>query len=101
LAATLPSGAIRDNSPSSGFSELKMTRRGAPFHGATGEASTARFDSSQAPDRLCAWDAVVEKAKSAVAISNEAVAGSGCGGSKRAPLSSIVPEAIVNNISNP
>src|SRR5207244_3666090 len=37
LAATLPSGAIRENSPSTGFSAANTTRKGAPFHGATGE----------------------------------------------------------------
>src|SRR5947199_746460 len=42
LAATLPSGPISDNSPSSGFSAAKMTRSGAPFHGVTGDGSTAR-----------------------------------------------------------
>jgi hypothetical protein len=72
----------------SGFSEVKTTRKGAPFHGAAGDARTARFDSSQAPDRPCAWANVAENAKSAVAISNGAVAaGVGRGGSKRVPLS--------------
>ena len=52
LAATLPSGAISESSPSSGFSAAKMTRRGAPFHGATGEGRTASSAaSSQVPDR--------------------------------------------------
>ena len=41
LAATLPSGAISESSPSSGFSAAKMTRSGAPFHGVTGEGRTA------------------------------------------------------------
>jgi len=41
LTATLPSGAISENSPSSGFSVVRMTRKGAPFHGASGEDNTA------------------------------------------------------------
>src|SRR5256885_7370862 len=41
LAATLPSGAISESSPSSGFSAAKTTRKGAPFHGASGEDKTA------------------------------------------------------------
>ena len=36
LAATLPSGAISDSSPSSGFSAATSTRNGTPFHGANG-----------------------------------------------------------------
>ena len=46
LAATFPSGAISESSPSSGFSAAKMTRKGAPFHGAIGEASMASPGSS-------------------------------------------------------
>ena len=40
------SGAISDSSPSSGFSAAKMTRNGAPFQGAIGEASNASPGSS-------------------------------------------------------
>ena len=52
LAATLPSGAISESSPSSGFSAAKMTRNGAPFHGAIGADRTAisAAPSSQVPD---------------------------------------------------
>ena len=51
LAATLPSGAISDSAPSSGFSVTTMTRSGAPFHGATGEGNTVRSAASaQLPD---------------------------------------------------
>jgi len=50
LAATLPSGAISDSSPSSGFSAANTTRSGAPFHGASGEDKTASSAaSSQVP----------------------------------------------------
>ena len=50
LAATLPSGAISESSPSSGFSAAKTTRKGAPFHGAIGEGRTATSAaSSQVP----------------------------------------------------
>src|SRR5262245_23646652 len=41
FAATLPLGASSESSPSSGFSTATITRNGAPFHGATGEGSTA------------------------------------------------------------
>ena len=62
LAATLPSGAISESSPSSGFSAAKMTRRGAPFHGATGEGKTASSAaSSQLPGRPCACASRLEK----------------------------------------
>jgi hypothetical protein len=51
LAATLPSGAISESSPSSGFSTAKTTRNGAPFHGEIGEGRTTRpAASSQAFD---------------------------------------------------
>ena len=50
LAATLPSGAISESSPSSGFSAAKTTRKGAPFHGTIGEGRTASSAaSSQVP----------------------------------------------------
>ena len=39
--ATVPSGAISDSSPSSGFSAANTTRNGAPLQGATGEDRTA------------------------------------------------------------
>src|SRR5262249_57473731 len=49
LAATLPLGAIRDSSPSSGFSATKRTRKGAPFHGVTGEGRTPPSAASPQP----------------------------------------------------
>src|SRR5665213_738203 len=83
LAAMRPSGAINDSSPSSGCSAAKMTRKGAPFHGAIGDgmtASSAAF--SQAPDGTWAWASMAEKSrpKSAPAASDEAVtaAANGC-----------------------
>src|SRR5262249_37833554 len=62
LAATLPLGAIRDSSPSSGFSATKRTRNGAPFHGVTGEGRTARSAGSpQASPGPLAWAPTMEK----------------------------------------
>jgi len=47
---TLPSGPTSESSPSSGFSTAKMTRKGAPFHGTSGEGKTASSAaSSQLP----------------------------------------------------
>src|SRR3954463_8504163 len=77
LAATVPSGAISESSPSSGFSAAKTTRKGAPFQGATGEGKTASSAaSSQVPSGACARASVTEKrkTKNAPAISNNAVA---------------------------
>src|SRR6266508_178798 len=76
LAATLPSGAISESSPSSGFSTAKMTRKGAPFHGAIGEGKTASSAaSSQLPSGPWACESTTEKrkTKNAPAISNNAV----------------------------
>src|ERR1700681_730303 len=76
LAATLPSGAISESSPSSGFSAAKTTRKGAPFHGAIGEGRTASSaSSSQIPtDPLaCESTTAKRKTKNAPAISNDAV----------------------------
>ena len=75
LAATLPSGAISESSPSSGFSAAKMTRNGAPFHGVTGEGRTASSAaSSQVPTGPWARESTVEtrKTKNVPAISNDA-----------------------------
>ncbi len=77
LAATLPSGAISESSPSSGFSAAKTTRKGAPCHGAIGEGRTASSAaSSQLPDEPWARTSTPEKRKTkhAPAISNDAVA---------------------------
>ena len=71
LAATLPSGAISDSSPSAGFSTVTRTRKGAPRHGAIGDDRTARSASWQLPS---ARDAVVGNTKNAPAISDNAVA---------------------------
>src|SRR5450759_3402192 len=76
VAATLPSGAISESSPSSGFSAAKTTRKAAPFHGAIGEDKTASSAASwQAPDAPWAWASATEKRmpKSAPAIGNDAV----------------------------
>ena len=75
-AATFPSGAISESSPSSGFSAAKTTRKGAPFHGAIGEGRTASSAaSSQLPDGACARASTAGKrqTKNAAAISNNAV----------------------------
>src|SRR5262245_19473685 len=77
LAATLPSGAISESSPSSGFSAATMTRKGAPFHGVIGEGRTASSAaSSQLRIVLCACESTTEtrRTKHAPAISLDAVA---------------------------
>src|ERR1700730_16803466 len=64
MAATLPSGAISESSPSSGFSAARITRRGAPFHGASGDGRTASSAaSSQLPSAASARASVAEKRK--------------------------------------
>src|SRR5229473_7890641 len=76
LAATLPLGAISESSPSSGFSAARTTRKGAPFHGATGEGKTASSAaSSQMPNGPSACESTTEKRKmkDAPALSNNAV----------------------------
>jgi len=75
IAISLPLGAISENSPSSGFSAAKMTRNGAPFHGATGDGKTA---SSAASSHLAAgpWARAsrleTRRVKDATAISHDA-----------------------------
>ena len=55
LAATVPSGAISESSPSIGFSAAKTTRKGAPRQGVTGEDKTASSAASlQVLDEPCA-----------------------------------------------
>jgi hypothetical protein len=46
VAATLPSGAINESAPWTGFSATTITRNGAPFHGATGDGNTVRSAAS-------------------------------------------------------
>src|SRR5215471_6022686 len=75
LAATLPSGAISNSSLSSGFSTAKTTRKGTPFHGATGDDKTASSAaSSQMARRPWACESTTEQrtTKNAPAISNNA-----------------------------
>jgi hypothetical protein len=75
LAATLPLGATSESSPSSGFSTAKMTRKGAPFHGATGDGKTAISAApSQLPDGAWARESSAEtrRTKHAPAVSNNA-----------------------------
>src|SRR6266852_4091753 len=93
LAAMLPSGAIRESSPSSGFSAAKTTRNGAPFHGAIGDGKTASSAaSSQVPDGASALASAAErrKTKDAPASSNNAVAAATYrrAGNNRAPYPS-------------
>jgi hypothetical protein len=101
LAATFPSGAIRESSPSSGFSAAKTTRKGAPFHGAIGEKRTASSAaSSQVPDGPLASASTTEKreTKNTPAISNNAIAAAAANwraGNNRAPG---VPRPQLNNI---
>src|SRR5229473_2517337 len=76
LAATLPSGATSESSPSSGFSAARTTRKGAPFHGAIGEGKTASSAaSSQRPGEPSARASAAanRKTKNAPVISNNAV----------------------------
>jgi hypothetical protein len=85
LAATLPSGAMSESSPSSGFSAANTTRKGAPFHGAIGEGKTAiSAASSQMPDAPCACAFAAEKRKteSAPATGNDAVTAAANGRSR-------------------
>ena len=79
LAATLPFGAISENSPSSGLSVANITRKGAPFQGAIGEVKTA---SSVASSQLsgtwaCESSAAKTETKGAPIISNKAVTAKG------------------------
>jgi hypothetical protein len=68
LAATLPSGAISDITPASGFSVTIMTRSGAPFQGANGEGKTENPAASpQRPDAASAGESIVAKTNAAVA----------------------------------
>jgi hypothetical protein len=70
LVATLPSGAISDSSPSSGFSAAKTTRSGAPFQGVNGDGRTVSpAASAQAEPCACA----TRGRRSAPAISRAAV----------------------------
>src|SRR5271169_2451558 len=91
LAATFPSGAISESSPSSGFSTATTMRKGAPFHGAIGEVRTASSAaSSQLPGGPFAWASATEKSKTrnAPAIGNNAVSASAANwraGNNRAP----------------
>ena len=65
FAATLPSGAISENSPSSDFSAVKMTRKGAPFHGETGDGRIAiSAASSHMPDEPWARESTAEPSRS-------------------------------------
>src|SRR3984957_2807085 len=78
LVTTLPSGPIRESSPSSGFSAANTTRNGAPFHGAIGADNTvtSAAPSSQLPEGFWARESVAEKSrtKNARAIGSNAVA---------------------------
>ena len=73
FAATLPSGAVSENTPVSGFSVTTMTRSGAPFQGASGEGRTVNSAVSlQMPAGAWACDSIVERSKEKPAISNHA-----------------------------
>ena len=68
LAATLPSGATSDITPSSGFSVTIMTRSGAPFQGASGEDKTENSAASpHEPDAASAGESIVVKMNATVA----------------------------------
>ena len=77
FAATLPSGAISESSPSSGFSAAKTTRKGAPFQGARmGEGRTAKSAASSQLPGAAARESPAEGARTnnAPAVSNNAFA---------------------------
>src|SRR5277367_3260662 len=78
VAATLPSGAISESSPSTGFSATTRTRSGAPFQGASGDGRTAKSGPSSQPlaglwAALCARTSVVATSKHRPANGNNAV----------------------------
>ena len=103
VAATCPFGAMSESSPSSGFSAANTTRKGAPFHGAMGEASMVSPTSSlQVSIGACGsglalaarWAAkAVVEAASAHAISNDAIAAAAAAANWRASLTG-TPQAI-------
>ena len=68
LAATLPSGATSETTPSmSGFSVTTMTRSGAPFQGASGEGKIENAAaSSHAGDAAMAGGSIAAKMNAAV-----------------------------------
>src|SRR5262249_37257610 len=74
LAATLPSGAISVNSPSSVCSAATRTRSGAPFQGAIGAASTATSASWQLAAAVAARASLRVPTKNAPASSSDATA---------------------------
>src|SRR5579859_4513783 len=66
LAATLPSGAISDSSPSSGFSAATSTRSGRPFQGANGAGNMViSLASVQALAGVWAWARACEAVRPA------------------------------------
>src|ERR1700722_6580088 len=74
-AATLPSGAISESSPRIGFSAAKMTRSGAPFHGASGDGRTASGAASSQLEPgacACACEFCPERTTKAPATSTDA-----------------------------
>src|SRR5579862_5361260 len=80
LAATRPSGPIRDSSPSSGLSAVKTTRNGMPFHGAIGADNTAIWpEASSQLAAFCARELVAE----ATRMKNAAVNGSNAAAASR------------------
>jgi len=75
LAATLPSGAISESDPCSGFSAATRTCKGAPFQGDSGAARIAIWAAcSQLADELSAQALAAGKTENAAATSTEAVA---------------------------
>src|SRR6185436_8088784 len=76
LTATLPSGAISESSPSSGFSAASMTRNGAPLQGAIGDGRTA-ISAASSQLEPCARESTAanSKTKQAPAIGSSVVIG--------------------------
>jgi hypothetical protein len=89
-----PSGATSESSPSSGVSATNITRKGAPFHGATGEASIANPASSWQSAAGLAGPAATLGDKETIetrAISSVAIAAAAAwrAGRNRAPLDTL------------
>src|SRR5581483_3439126 len=74
LAATLPSGAISENSPSKVCSVAISTRNGAPFQGASGAARSVTSASWQPAAVVAACASVFVITKNEAASSSDAAA---------------------------
>jgi hypothetical protein len=76
---------MSENSPSIGFSAANRTRKGAPLHGAMGEAST-ESSATSSQDEPLAWEDGAEKSKMENAAMAKAAARGWRAGNALAPL---------------